>query len=252
MQTQKEILKVIIVDDEEKGRYTLKRLIEEYVEDVDIVAITSDVLEAIKAIQKKQPDIVFLDIEMPGYSGFKLIEYFDKIDFEIVFTTAYEQYAAKAYKIAARGYLLKPIDIDELIEVFHKIRQIISNKHLKKSSDVQLLNEADRRVIFPTQSGLIYLKMDEICYLGSSGRYTNIYLITGEQMLTTISLKECCEKLSYSTFIRVHRSYIINLSYIQNYTKGRGSFIVMDNEERVDVGLFYKEDLDRAIDSFLK
>lgn len=251
MPKQSEKLKVIIVDDEEKSRKILQKLIEEYIENITVLAAVVDVLEAVKMIQKHEPDVVFLDIEMPGYSGFKLIEYFDEINFEIVFTTAYERYAVQAYKISAIGYLLKPIDIDELIDIFKKIEKKIIKKRAAENTEA-LLEELSNRIIFPTQSGLIYLKRDEICYLESLNRYTHVYLNNGEQMLTTLSLKDCCEKLSDSTFIRIHRSYVINLTYIQNYSRGRDSFVIMDNNEKVDVGLFYKDDLNRIIASFLK
>lgn len=252
MQTETALMRIIIVDDEEKSRRTLKKMVESYIEQVEVVAVASNVLDAIKHIQQHNPDVVFLDIEMPAYSGFKLIEYFNEIDFEIIFTTAYEQYAIKAYKSSALGYLLKPIDIDELIEVFKKVRQRANKKYLKKRSDKQSLDEAERKVVFPAPNGYVFLKTYEICYLKSSGRYTDIILTSGEQLLTTLNLKDCCEKLTYSTFMRVHRSFVINLSYIQNYSKGRSSFIIMDNEDRVDVGPFYKEDLSRIIDLFLK
>ncbi|MFT5166089.1 MAG: two-component system LytT family response regulator [Saprospiraceae bacterium] len=135
-------LNVVLIDDEEKSRLILKQLIEEYIPDVTVVAMAADVPEGVKMIQEHNPDVIFLDIEMPGYSGFSLIEYFDEINpstaprsgydpgrsFKIVFITAYEKYAIKAYKAAAFGYLLKPIDIDELIDIFKKLFKRLKNK----------------------------------------------------------------------------------------------------------------------------
>ena len=260
-------LKIIIIDDEERSRLILKSLIEEYINKVTIVAMAGDVLEGIKVIQKYQPDVVFLDIEMPGFSGFQLVDYFDEMNssgdfqnplgqrfeqhFETVFTTAYEKYAVKAYKAAAIGYLLKPIDIDDLIDIFSKIRKKKAGKFFGRTNNA-LAESHSEKLVFPTQNGLIYIKADEICYLESSGRYTDVYLIDNEKMLTTLSLKDCIEKLSHSTFIRIHRSCIINLTHIKNYSKGRDSFVILDNDKRVDVGLFYKDDLNKAISSFLK
>jgi len=254
-------LQVVLIDDEEKGRTILKKIIEEYVENVEVVATASDVLDGVKIIHRHDPDVVFLDIEMPGYSGFKLVEYFDEMyveggdktnqNFEIVFTTAYEKYALKAYKASAIGYLLKPIDIDELIEIFKKINKKREIKY-QNSIDPKHYSEKPHRIVFPTQSGLIYLSADEICSLESSNRYTNVFLLNGEELLITLSLKDCFAKLANSTFIRIHRSFIINLSYIQNYSRGRDSFVIMDNEKKVDVGLFYKDDLNSAIAAFLK
>ena len=242
-------LNVVLIDDEERSRLILKKLIEEYINDVTVVAMADDVLEGVKVIQQHQPDIVFLDIEMPGYSGFKLVEYFDEVNFEIVFTTAYEKYAVKAYKTSAIGYLLKPIDIEELIKIFEKITQKFKDKPFGTR---HLLADLPQRVIFPTQSGLIYLDTDEICHLESAARYTDIYLIDNQKMTATLSLKDCFIKLQYSTFIQIHRSFVINLAHIQNYSKGRDSYVIMDNDKKVDVGLFYKENLNKAISSFLK
>lgn len=135
-------LNVVLIDDEERSRTILKQLIEEYIEDVTVVAMAADVPEGIAVVQQHNPDVIFLDIEMPGYSGFNLIEHFDKINapsghrnghdpgrsFKIVFTTAYEKYAIKAYKAAAFGYLLKPIDIDELIDIFNKLFKKLKSK----------------------------------------------------------------------------------------------------------------------------
>jgi len=267
MTITKEKLKVIIIDDEQRSREMLRKLIEAYVENVKVVAVAADVLEGLSVIQLHQPDVIFLDIEMPNYSGFKLIEHFERIypsenlspedmpdnrlPFDVVFTTAYEKYALKAYKVSALGYLMKPIDIDDLISIFNKI---FKKQALKLSADnkVNPLTEIKSRLIFPTQNGLIYLFEEEIYYLESSNRYTAIYLTNGECLMTTLSLKDCRNKLMNSTFIRVHRSFIINLSHIQNYARGRDSFIILDNEKKVDVGLFYKDDLNKAIASFLR
>ena len=136
MTTETKQLKVVLIDDEQRSRETLRKLIVEYIPEAEVVASAADVLQGIRIIQQHHPDLVFLDIEMPNYSGFKLIEHFEQLylaehdstyvkgasrfPFDIVFTTAYEKYALKAYKAAATGYLMKPIDIDELVEVFKK------------------------------------------------------------------------------------------------------------------------------------
>ena len=250
--THKEQLTALVIDDEERSRKILKQLISEYVPFVHVLALASDVLEGVKVIHDKQPDIVFLDIEMPSYSGFKLLEQFDDKTFDVVFTTAYDKYALKAYKTNASGYLLKPIDIDDLIAVCKKIlvnrRENPKPKRIVQSSN----GELSERAIFPTQNGLIFLSFDEICYIESQGRYSEIHLVNGEEMVTTLSLKDCMEKLHGATFIRVHRSFILNLSHIKNYSRGRDRYVILDNGKRVDVGQMYKDDLNEAIAHFLK
>lgn len=249
---QKKQLTALIIDDEEKSRTILKQMILEYVPFVQVLALATDVLEGVKAVHDYKPDIVFLDIEMPDYSGFKLLEQFDEIDFEIVFTTAYEKYAVKAYKTNAIGYLMKPIDIDELILISKKILNKAVGQDSIYPVEQNSNKDTSNRFIFPTKNGLIYLSNEEICYLESQGRYSEIALVNGDQMLTTLGLKDCMEKLKKGTFIRVHRSYIINLSHIKNYSRGRDRYVVLDNGKRVDVGQMYKDDLNEAISHFLK
>ncbi len=246
------MLKVIIVDDEARSRRILKHLIEEYCKDVVVAETVEDVLSAVKAINTHAPDIVFLDIEMPNHNGFKLLELFDAIDFDVVFTTAYQQYAMKAFKISATGYLLKPINIDELIKVVENIR--VSRKNAESNSDSVALtvDDSKKKVVMATTNGLIYLTFDEVSYLKSEGRYTRIFLLDKTSHLTTTSLKECLELMQKGGFIRVHKSHMINLAYIKKYAKGRDSYIEMENGDRVDVGKNYKDDLTKAISMFLK
>jgi len=249
------MLSAIIVDDEARGRRTLETMVTEYCPSVKVVALAEDVLSAVKAINLHKPDIVFLDIEMPNYSGFKLLELFEEITFDVVFTTAYEQYAIRAFKVdAAAGYLLKPIDIDELIEIVKRIEGMRSTVKTIETqpSPIPASPNNSNRTMFPAQSGVLYLNIDEINHLESDGRYTNIFLVDGSKVLTTYSLKECEQKLRHDTFIRVHRSFIINLAFIKKYARGRDSFIQMENGAKVDVGKNYKDDLIEAVSYFIK
>ncbi|MEL6863271.1 MAG: LytTR family DNA-binding domain-containing protein [Bacteroidota bacterium] len=243
-------LTAVIIDDEARSRRTLGHLIKEYCHQVQIVGEAEDVLSGVKVIQNTQPDIVFLDIEMPNYSGFQLIEYFDQINFDIIFTTAYEEYAIKAFKVSAIGYLLKPINIDELIAAVAKAERLRNKRQTQ--GQIAPSTEKGRRIILPAQNGMIYLNLDEICYLESEGRYARVHLIDGSDLLTTKSLKDCQDLLNHPFFLRVHRSYIINLSYIKKYTKGRESFVLMENKAQIDVGKNYKEELSRILSFFIK
>lgn len=248
------MLSAIVVDDEARGRRTLESMLEEYCPSVKVVALAEDVLSAVKAINTHKPDIVFLDIEMPNYSGFKLLELFEEINFNVVFTTAYEQYAIRAFKVKASGYLLKPIDIDELVEIVKRIEEMRKTGTLieaKTSQNPKPINNSNR-IVFPAQSGMLYLNLDEITHLESEGRYTHIFLLDESKVLTTISMKECEKKLQHDTFIRVHRSFIINLAYIKKYARGRDSFVQMENGARIDVGKNYKDDLVEAVSYFIK
>ena len=249
------MLKAIIVDDEARSRRILQQFLEEYCPSVSVVALAEDVLSGVKAINGHQPDVVFLDIEMPNYSGFKLIEFFDDIDFEIVFTTAYERYAIQAFRVSAIGYLLKPIDIDELIEVVKRLEEMRKMPNLKERLNTlkhNLNSDKPHRLVLPAQNGLLYVNMEEINYIESDGRYSKIHLIDGSTMVCTSSLKDCESIFENAPFIRIHRSSIIHLNYIKRYSKGRDSFVVVENDIRLDVGKNYKDGLLEAVNMFIK
>ncbi len=249
------MLKAIIVDDEARSRRILSGFIEEYCPILEIVETAEDVLSGVKAINTHQPDVVFLDIEMPNYSGFKLVEFFDEPQFEIVFTTAYEHYAIRAFKASAIGYLLKPIDIDELIAVVDKIEDLKKMSNLKGRMETlqhNLVNHKNQRLVLPAQNGLLYLNRKEINYIESDGRYTKVHLVDKTSMTCTSSLKECETIFEGAPFIRIHRSFLINLAFIKKYSKGRDSFVIMENNAQLDVGKNYKDHLADAIGMFLK
>lgn len=246
-----EHLRVVVVDDEQKSRDTLKHLIEGYIDNVKVVGSAGDVLSGVKEIQKHEPDIIFLDIEMPSYSGFSLVEYFDEVYFEVVFVSAYEKYALKAHKVDALGYLLKPVSIEELEEVFQKLRRKRQEEFGQFQSRYISEKNNHSRSIFPTFKGLLFLKLDDICYLeATQGRYTDIFLVDKQKLTCTMSLKDCLAKLNYSTFLQVHRSFIINLMHIKTYVRGRDSHILLDDGFRVEVGMQYKDELSRALAMF--
>ncbi len=249
------MLNAIIVDDEARSRRILQQFIEEYCPSLKVVALAEDVLGGVKAINTHKPDVVFLDIEMPNYSGFKLIEFFDDVDFEIVFTTAYERYAIQAFRVSAIGYLLKPIDIDELIGVVRRLEEMRGMANIKERINTlkyNLNSEKPHRLVLPAQNGLLYVNMEEINYIESDGRYTKIHLVDSSTMVCTSSLKECESIFESAPFIRIHRSCIIHLTYIKRYSKGRDSFVVMENDLRLDVRKNYKDGLSEAVSMFIR
>jgi len=246
-------LTAVIVDDEAKGRRTLKAMIEEYCTSVEVVDTADDVLSGVKAISTHQPDVVFLDIHMPNYSGFKLIEYFDNPEFQIIFTTAYEEYAMQAYKAKALAYLVKPIDIDELIEAVGRVQQIKENdpeQALPTPNDKATDNE--KRFVMPTQGALLYMLEDEIISIESQGRYSKIYLKEGKEVITTKSLRDCEATFVNTLLLRIHKSWIINLAYIKKYAKGRDAHVIMETKQRIDVGQIYKDQLTQLTSIFEK
>lgn len=251
------MLKAVIIDDEAQSRMLLSQMLKAYCPEVEVVGTAKDVLNGIKVIQANQPQVVFLDIEMPNYSGFQLIHFFDgQIDFEIIFVTAYHQYAIQAFKSSAVAYLLKPIDIDELIKAVSQAqkRLQIPNQSARLDAVKQNIDQQQiKRVVFPGANSYIFLNTDEISHLESDGRNALIHLLDGKEPLrSTVSLKDCEDLLVDSTFIRVHRSFIINLMHIQKFSRGRDSFVQMDNNAKIDVGRSYKDALSEAINLFTR
>ena len=248
------MLRAIIVDDEPKSRSALKHMLEEYCHQVKVIGMAEDVLSGVKVIQKEQPDVVFLDIEMPNYSGFKLVDYFDQVDFQIIFTTAYEHYAIRAFHASATGYLLKPIDIDELIQVVKRTQQIVDQKKQNRDNSNLFYSEIDpnKKIDLPAKNGIIYLTVNEILFLKADGRNTHIFLKNGEQVLTTLSLKECDRIFLKTTLLRIHKSHMINLAYIKKYVKKLDAYVEMENGQQLDVGQAFKEQLNKGLSFFSK
>ncbi len=246
-------LKAVIIDDEKRNRVALKEMVESFCEGVKIIGLAENVLEGVDLIKSKKPDLIFLDIEMPQHSGFNLIEHFDTIDFDIVFTTAYEQYAIRAFKSGATGYLLKPINIDELIEVVEKIKiKNTSNVFtITSETDQDVLPSKSSRVIFPTQKEFNFVKPYDILYLNSSEKLTTIYLKNGAELTTSKPLNACLEMLQDFPLVRINRNNVINLKYISEYKKG-DAVLVLENKKELSIGRFYKEDVNKLIGYFIK
>lgn len=247
------MIRAIIVDDEVRSQNTLTQLLAEYCPQVKLVGTANDVLSGVKAINNHQPDLVFLDIEMPNYSGFQLIEYFDVLNFQIVFTTAYEHHAIRAFHTAT-GYLLKPINIDELIQAVERVEEIMIRKGSFKNGGTSQSLDIDptKKIDLPTKNGIIYLTINEILYLQADGRNTNIYLKNDTQLVTTLNLKECEKVFFKTTLLRIHKSNMINLAFIKKYVKKLDTYIEMEGGKRLDVGQTFKEQLNKGLSFFSK
>jgi two-component system, LytTR family, response regulator len=231
----------VIIDDEKHARLTLEQWIKRYLGDrLDVAATASSVNEGVEAIKKHKPDLVFLDIEMPEQNGFALFDHFDEIPFQVVFSTAYDQYAIEAIKVAAFDYLLKPVSQDELkamMDRFEKrkltpecnqarVNTLIDNNH----SD----GTAFHSIALPTRDGYKMEKISSIIYCKAQESYCHIYLNGQPGYLVSRSLKEMEEMLPQNLFFRIHKSFLINLNYIETYKKP-GGYIELRNGERLEV-----------------
>ncbi len=233
------MIRAIILDDELKSRESLKRLIEEFCQNVIVEATCQNIEEAVTAIDSLTPDLVFLDIQLQRETGFDLLTRYKNFEFEVIFTTAYSEYAIKAFKYSAIDYLLKPIDINEL-------RQALSNAEKRKSNSItdrvqQLLqnirsgNIENYKLALPTSDGLVFVKTNDILYCEASSNYTQITLSQNRKYLVGRTLKEYDDLLSGQNFFRIHHSYLINLDAIMKYVRGDGGYVIMNDNRSLDV-----------------
>ncbi len=240
-----EVIKCVIVDDELRARNGLQKLITNYCTDIEVVALADSVEAARKAIAEHKPDLVFLDIDMPGGDGFDLLEQMDDIPFEVIFATAYDQFALKAIKFSALDYLLKPIDLEELISAVNKVHQKKGTKPDKEryqSLKANISHKNLERIALPASDGLMFISIKDIIRLQSDGSYTIFHTTGGKNILVTKSLGEYEEILEENGFFRTHHSHIINVNRIHKYVRGRGGYVVMDDGSSVDVSARRKDE----------
>lgn len=225
----------IIIDDETNARLSLKGMLEEYFTDITIVGEAKDVPDGVKLIHATKPQIVFLDIEMPGHSGLTLLDFFDKtaIDFKIIFVTAYSEYALNAFELAAIDYILKPVKKVDLQRALLRV-----NDHQTQQLDVLKINQepnSDKKIALNTSQGLLFVHLNEIIYLKADGSYTHIYLTNNRKITVTKRLNEYERLEKVGRFLRIHRSQIINLNHISRILKQDGGTVIMSNSEELSI-----------------
>lgn len=223
------MLRAIIVDDEPAARNILEIMLQEHNAEIQVVDSCADVMAAVKSINHLKPDVVFLDIEMPGYSGFQLVELFKEPEFEIIFTTAYAQHAIRAFEVSAVGYLLKPIDEDKLALVVDKLKSKQSMQQRIELLRENLNEPTPKKIALPVAEGLLFVALQNIEYLEADGSYTNLFLEDGSKLLISKKMGEFEHLLTLENrFFRPHRSFIINLNHIKQYIKHDGGHILMN------------------------
>lgn len=237
--------KAIIIEDEKRAQIYLKGIIEMHFPYIDICAVCDDLPSGVIAIRKHKPDLVFLDIEMPKYNGLEIVNFFDEteLNFGIIFTTAYNQYAIQAFKTSALDYLLKPIDIDELkacINRYETKQKTITENIIKAN---QLL-QPNTKIAIPDGNNLLMIDTTEIVYLKADNSYTSIHLNNGKTHVTSRFLKNFEDHLkNNSSFFRCHKSYIINIDYVKSYSKSNGGTIILNNDFEIPVSQDKSEEL---------
>ena len=241
------MITAIIVDDEPYSCETLATLLERYCPDVKLLDICYSGVSALKSINELKPQLLFLDIEMPHMNGFELLEKLPKLDFELVFTTSYDQYAIKAFRFSALDYLLKPIDQDDLRKSVQKA--INSTDHVT-TQQIKVLFEklnqpgiAINKIAIPTMEGLQMIFVDSIISCTADRNYTVIILKNNQKIVASRTLKELEEMLEDYSFLRVHHSYLVNLNEVSKYVRGEGGYLVMSDGSTVNVSRSRKESL---------
>ncbi|GAB3314983.1 LytTR family DNA-binding domain-containing protein [Larkinella ripae] len=235
----------IIVDDEKHCRDVLALLLQRYCPQVQLLASCVDGTEGYQAVEMHHPDLVFLDIEMPGMSGFDMLEACRFTKFDVIFTTAYNEYAIKAIRHNALDYILKPIDKDELVQAVQKAEQERQTRSSAKvDSFIEYLHrqKTGDRIALPTLEGLQIINSEEIYYCESDGGYTRFFLTNGKIVLISKTLKEVEDVLETKGFCRVHHGYLINLRYVQRYIRGDGGEVIMENNKNIPVSRNKKQE----------
>jgi two-component system LytT family response regulator len=235
-------LKIFIVDDEFQSRNFLSRCITTTHTDVQVVGQAATVQEAIAGINDLQPDVVFLDVMLNEETGFDVLEGLDYINFALIFTTAHDEYAIKAFKFNAIDYLLKPIDVEELDAAIEKVKkdrqQKGTNANLVVDNFLNTLKTPagiEKKIPIPTYQGFILVPLQEILYCQSQSNYTQLYLTQKRRLTASYTLKHYDDLLSEHNFFRAHKSFLVNLAHVTQYKKGDGGTIVMSDNMEIEL-----------------
>lgn len=245
-------MKIVIIDDEINARKLLENLVSEATDSAEIYQ-AKDLKEGVESIKANQPDLVFLDVEMPHEQGVEIYKYFEKepMDFNLVFTTAYSQYALKAFELNAIDYLLKPIRPSKIREVIAKVEEEKAKENVyQKLEDLNqtLINQSLNKVGLPVKDGIEFVNVEDIVHIKGEGMYTSIYTSEKKDYLISKPLKffEYITE-NYPLFYRAHRSHIINLKYMKQYVRKDGNYVVLENENIVPVSKERREEFLKKI-----
>jgi len=239
-------MKAIIIDDEPDCVKLLALQLKMYCPQVQVVAACTSSTDGLLQIKELQPDIVFLDIEMPVMNGFQLLEKLEQINFSLVFVTAYDQFAVKAFRFNALDYLLKPIDGKDLTKAVEKALLQKPDPQQLRYLKQQLYNGEKQhpdKIALPYQNGVTFTEIKNVLYCEADNNYTRFFIAGGQQYLVSKTLGDIEEVLAERNFLRVHRQYLVNLDHIKKYVRGEGNYLIMSNDESIPVARNKKEKL---------
>lgn len=242
------MIKAVLIDDEKNALEMLEWQLQNYCPQIQIAALCRTAVEGIDAIRLHQPQLLFLDIEMPGRNGFNVLQAFPEPGFDVIFTTAYDQFALKAIKFAALDYLLKPIDADDLLQAIQRFEKREQQQQFTQKLDL-LLQQYQQpamlpgKIAFATGEGILFIKPTEILRCESSSNYTNIYFENGTRLVVSKTLKEVEELLQPYGFYRVHHSHLVNPHFVKRFIKTDGGTLEMTDGVQVAVSRQRKDEI---------
>jgi two-component system LytT family response regulator len=242
-------MNVLIIDDESKARSLLSTILKESITELTTLLEASTLLEGIELIKNNKIEVLFLDIEMPQHSGLELFDFIpvESVNFEIIFTTAYSEYAIKAFEFSAIDYLLKPLRPSKVKEALEKASKSLSQNQLQQrllELKNSLSSDKFSKLALPVEDGVLFIKLDEIYVLEADAMYTNFHLTKNRKILISKPMKYFSDLLeSKELFYKPHRSYLVNLKYLQKVVKKDGTYIEMENEMRIPVSKEKRDEL---------
>jgi two-component system LytT family response regulator len=246
-QHSEKMIRVAVIDDEPHIRDGLLKLLGKHCPNVVIAGTAGSVREGKELIRKQHPDLVLLDIRMDDGTGFDLLRQLDPVDFKVIFITAYEQYAVKAFKFSALDYILKPVDPDDLKETVKRAEQILQHDLRIRLAALEnnLLQGSGqhKKLVLKTAENVFIIEISKISHCESDGSYTFVNLDDGRKIMVSKILKEYEEMLNDQGFYRIHKSFLINLAYVERFEKGEGGFVVLKNEVKIPVATRKREQL---------
>lgn len=250
-------MRAIIVDDEPDGIRTLRKLLELNCPEVEIAATCTDAFLAKQKMEQLQPDVVFLDVQMPGKSGLDILSELSERNFEVIFVTAHNEYILQALQFSAVDYLMKPVDEDRLVEAVQRVKKRLHQEKSNENTEVLLHNihkatsPLEMRLCLPTLKGFTILKLEEIIYCEAQRSYTVFHLVNNKTLMVSKPLFDYDKLLSDTIFFRVHKSFLINLMHVKEYVRGEGGTVVMSNNMEIEVSRRKKEQfLSKVRESF--
>ncbi|MBN2172591.1 MAG: response regulator transcription factor [Bacteroidales bacterium] len=243
-------MKIIIIDDEARSRKSIANILKISPVDITLLEEAEDVETGIAAIRKHKPDLVLLDINMPDGSGFDLLKKIDNIDFKIIFITAYEEFAIQAFEFAAVDYILKPVDPTKLIEALNRAQSLVEQENISLRLNALFANlenntPGKKKLVLRTAENIYLVNTADVIRCESDGGYTRFFLIDGKKILVSRNMKDYEDMLNGFGFYRIHQSHLINLKYIDHYSKTEGGAVVMKDNASLPLARRKKE-------SFLK